>query len=166
MIWDLDRTVVDSSSTDKLRSLRKWPKVYALIANYSIYPGILEGFRYLVSRNVPYCIVTSSPEAYCRRVLDHWNVPYNHLVCWHDTTFQKPHPEPIEKALAKIGSTPKRTLSLGDRVIDLRSSRSAGTRTVACLWGAIDANTLLDTIPDFTLRASVEVLPLFQKFFA
>src|SRR6185312_13445613 len=97
--------------------------------------------------------------------LDHWNIACAHLVCYHDTPLKKPHPQPILKAIAAIGSDPAQTLSLGDRDIDLQASRAAGVHTVACLWGSTDPAALLATSPEFRIQTAREIIPLFKEFF-
>lgn len=165
VIWDLDQTLIDSTISEGLRSKRNWPAVYKLIPQYKPYIGISESLAFLQANHIPYSIVTTSPRTYCERVIDHWKISCTHLVCYHDTPLKKPHPQPILKAVASIGSEPAHTLSLGDRDIDLQASRAAGVRTVACLWGSADPGSLLATTPDFQVKSANEIIPLFKKFF-
>ena len=57
------------------------------------------------------------------------------LVCADEVANPKPHPEPVEKALALLGADPATTVYVGDSIHDMVSGRDAGVRTAAALWG-------------------------------
>ena len=48
-------------------------------------------------------IVTNSPSLYAKKVLRHFNIPYDTLIGYHDVKKRKPHPEPMQFALEKLG---------------------------------------------------------------
>ena len=48
------------------------------------------------------------------------------LVCADEVTNPKPHPEPVEKALALLGAEPATTVYVGDSIHDMVSGRAAG----------------------------------------
>lgn len=67
--------------------------------------------------------------------MQHFNLPINHIVAYHDAKPIKPHPTPMLKAIEMMGCEAKSAISFGDRVIDIQSSNAAGIESVACLWG-------------------------------
>ncbi len=53
-----------------------------------------------------------------------------------DETAGKPHPRMLLELMAAIGTTPARTLMVGDTTHDLQLARNAGTASVAVSFGA------------------------------
>ena len=54
----------------------------------------------------------------------------------------KPHPEPVERALALLGVGADNALFVGDSPHDVESGRAAGVMTVGVAWGAFSAAEL------------------------
>lgn len=71
------------------------------------------------------------------------------LVCADDVTNPKPHPEPVERAVAELGADPATTIYIGDSIHDLHSGRAAGVRTGAVLWGPFSRTDLEPADPDY-----------------
>jgi len=165
IIFDLDLTIIDSSIAESPRQNRNWAEVYKLIPSFKIYDGIIDAMPTIQSNGINICIVTASPGSYCSRVLKHWNIPYNFTVCYHDTTNKKPHPEPIIKALKLLDKPTSSVLSLGDRDIDIVASIAANVPSVACVWGAVDRQSLLNSKPTYTINNASELLELAGKFY-
>jgi pyrophosphatase PpaX len=61
----------------------------------------------------------------------------------------KPHPEPVERALAMLGNRAERSLFVGDSLHDLHCGRAAGVRTAAALWGPFSRAHLAEGQPDY-----------------
>ena len=163
IIFDLDQTLINSSSASALRDKRNWSAVYNQIPKFETYEGIAEALKYLADNKMQYCIVTASPSTYCHKVCAHWNIDFTHTVCFHDTNRRKPHPDPILKAIDKMKTTGDKVLSFGDRDIDITASNSAGVISVACLWGTENPEALLKAGPTHILKHPSEIVPLLQK---
>ena len=142
-IFDLDQTIVDSSIAERYRNQRQWSTVYTLIPQFRLYEGLDEIFKILHERGEKICVVTSSPEKYCRTVLKQFNIRADCIVCYHDTKFHKPHPDPILKAVELLGGSPQDIISIGDVEKDIVASNAAGVISCLALWGgqAADANS-------------------------
>lgn len=163
LIFDLDQTLVDSSMAEVARSHRQWQRVYSLIPSFFVYDRIIEVIQCINSKQIPFAIVTSAPETYCNKVLLHFNIQCNVKVCYHDTKFKKPYPDPILLAAKKIACNPLDVYSFGDRDIDIIASNSAGSKSVACLWGAHDSESLLSSRPTLTMNHTTELLDFVRK---
>lgn len=74
------------------------------------------------------------------------------LVCADEVLNPKPHPEPVEKAIALLQGEPASTLFVGDSLHDLHSGRGAGGRTAAALWGPFGRAHLAEGEPDYWLE--------------
>jgi pyrophosphatase PpaX len=82
------------------------------------------------------------------------------LVCADEVTNPKPHPEPVEKAVALLGADPGTTVYVGDSIHDMVSGRAAGVRTAAALWGPFGREHLELASPDYWLETPADLVRL------
>ena len=75
-----------------------------------------------------------------------------------DVVNPKPHPEPIEEALRRLGQPATVAIYVGDSVHDMESGRAAGVRTAAVLWGPFRREDLERTAPDYWLQRPEDLL--------
>jgi pyrophosphatase PpaX len=75
-----------------------------------------------------------------------------------DVVNPKPHHEPIEVALRRLGEPAERALYVGDSVHDMQSGRAAGVTTAAVLWGPFGREHLAPAGPDYWLERPAELL--------
>jgi phosphoglycolate phosphatase-like HAD superfamily hydrolase len=167
LIFDLDQTLIDSSLAEPYRKPSKWGMAYQQIPHFTLYDGIQKVLNHLAEKEIPYCIVTSSPSTYCSKVCAFWEIRSENMICYHDTPSgqKKPHPAPILLALNKLQIDAKNALSFGDRDIDIISSNNAGVGSVACLWGASDTHTLLAAKPLYTINQPLEIITLISTLY-
>jgi len=163
VIFDLDQTLIDSSSATVHRDSRKWANVYPLIPSFKTYDGISEALEYLSENSIPYAVVTSSPNTYAKQVCVHWGIKDQHMVCYHDTSRRKPYPDPIELAVKNMKATIAETISFGDRDIDIIASKRAGVISVACMWHCEDPESIKAANPDYIIETPDEIIPLIKK---
>lgn len=143
IIFDLDLTLVDTTCLESLRHNRNWQEAYLRIPETSIYDGIGEVMDIIRKHNIPCAIVSTSPRPYIEKIVAHYNLPIHHIVSYHDAKPIKPHPAQMLKALELLGSPAKKTISFGDRVMDIDASNAAGIESVACFWGTKEKSDLL-----------------------
>jgi phosphoglycolate phosphatase-like HAD superfamily hydrolase len=165
LIFDLDLTLINSSLAEPNRQKRLWQTVYSQIPTFTEYEGIKNVLAHLRKNKIPYAIVTSSPAPYCKNVCAHWGFCQDYVVAYHDTKRRKPSPDPILLALEKMKAKPNQTLSFGDRDIDIIASNAAGVRSVACLWGSEEPESLKKANPNFIIHHPDEIIPLIQDVF-
>ncbi len=82
-------------------------------------------------------IVTTKTGLYSRELLEHFGVmdAFEVLIGREDVTHAKPHPEPVLKALEKMGSEPHRSWLIGDTRLDAKAAERAGVGCVGVLSG-------------------------------
>jgi pyrophosphatase PpaX len=85
------------------------------------------------------------------------------LVCADEVTNPKPHPEPVEKAVALLGADPATTVYVGDSIHDMHSGRAAGVMTAAALWGPFKRAHLESSAPDFWLETPADLVALLVR---
>jgi HAD superfamily hydrolase (TIGR01549 family) len=164
LLFDLDQTIIDSSSAEKYRKSGQWSTVYALISQFKLYPGVIEAIEFAKKNGLKICIVTSSPSTYCQKVLDHWKIPYDQKVCYHDTSKRKPYPDPLERGMQLIEcAETKNAISFGDRAVDIQASKAAKVMSVGCTWGSTEVNELRSAIPDMIIESPTELIPIIKK---
>ena len=73
------------------------------------------------------------------------------IVTAESTERRKPHPEPVQHALAMLGGAPSEAAFVGDSPYDMGAGRAAGVFTVGVSWGGIHGEELL-------LEAGADVL--------
>lgn len=99
------------------------------------YAGIVELLNRLPSRRL--AVVTNKPQAMTRQLLRHLDLERNFKVVIGGDRYaeKKPHPLPLQKALATLEAEPCQALMVGDHHTDLRAGRAAGMKTCFCSWG-------------------------------
>jgi HAD superfamily hydrolase (TIGR01549 family) len=165
LLVDLDLTLIDSQFAQPLRKARRWPQVYDVIPRFTAYDGVSELLAELISRDIPVCVVTSSPQPYCRRVLDHFKWTGVQTVCYYDTKRHKPDPAPIILGLEKLGIKASQAISVGDDPKDTAAAKAARVYSVGALWGALDKDALVNSGPDALCQTVGELKKLiFSRF--
>ena len=162
IIFDLDLTLVDTTVLEQGRHNRQWSLVYSMIPQASLYEGMEEVFDIIRRCGIKVAIVSTSPRQYVERIVQHFNIPCDHIVGYHDAKPIKPHPAPMLKALELLGCDAKSAISFGDRVIDIQSSNSAGVESVACFWGTKERAELVNSSYAHAIIKPGEILTLIR----
>lgn len=55
-----------------------------------------------------------------------------------DAIRRKPHPDGLQEAMRRLGSTPDTTLYVGDSEVDILTAQRCGIRCITALWGFRD----------------------------
>lgn len=128
----------------------------------TVYPGVPAAVEAIRAAGVRTGLVTSKNRQGALRGLTLVKLErqMDVLVCADEVTNPKPHPEPVEKALALLGADPGGTVYVGDSIHDMVSGRAAGVRTAAALWGPFARSHLEETRPDYWLDTPADLLGL------
>ncbi len=113
-------------------------------------------------------IVTTKTGKYSRILMEHFELMHHFevLIGYEDVKNPKPHAEPIEKAMEKMGVTKERCWIIGDTRLDIGSANNAGIKSVGVLSGYDNAEqlkTLTDVIEDDALQAVKRLAKLVEK---
>ncbi len=82
------------------------------------------------------------------------------IVTLDDVEHAKPHPEPIEKALACLRAKPEETLMVGDNHHDILAGKHAGTKTAGVAWTIKGREHLATYEPDMMLEKMSDLLSI------
>ncbi len=149
--------------------------LHAMIATYreynlahhdrmvTVYPGVAAAVEAIRAAGLRTGLVTSKNRQGAVRGLTLVKLErmMDVLVCADEVTNPKPHPEPVEKAMALLGADPRTTVYVGDSIHDMVSGRAAGVRTAAALWGPFGRSHLEGATPDYWLEAPADMVSLF-----
>ncbi len=163
VIFDLDLTLISSSSAESLRKQRAWSEVYKLIPKLGPYEGVSALIATLNEQRIKTAIVTSSPGSYCSRVVKQWAWSISTTVCYHDTKEKKPHPAPIIRALENLHVSANNAIAVGDAPADIASAKAAKVFAVAALWGIAEHSALVSSEPDLVCATVHELAQFIES---
>ena len=157
VIFDLDLTLVDSRCVLELQRKRRWRTVFSMVPEIEPYDGISELLARLHAARVPVAVVTSSPDQYCRKIVEYQGWSVGAIIGFHDVRNRKPHPEPINLALQRMGVPRANAVSAGDRADDTAAARAAGVFSIGAAWGSLEPEALEESTPDLMCHAVAEL---------
>lgn len=102
-----------------------------------VYPGVVEGLNRLQSHGLKLACLTNKPRAFALQLLAAKGLAGFFAHCFGGDSFErkKPDPLPLLRACEALGSTPARTLMVGDSRNDVQAARAAGCPVVLVSYG-------------------------------
>ena len=158
VILDLDQTLVDSSRLEGLRKQRKWNLVLQSLDSIIYDEAFKTFFAEITKKNIKIGIITNSPRNYATAVLNHFDIPYDHLIAYHDVVKRKPDPEPFVKIITALKIQNSNCVSVGDHDNDILASKKAGISTIGAKW--YTKGYTFSEQPDYTLNSIIELYNL------
>lgn len=126
-----------------------------------IYPGAAKGLEQLVARGLRLACVTNKPTAFASALLTSTDLERFFAFTFGGDAFvrRKPDPMPLVEACRALGSSPARTLMIGDSSNDAAAARAAGCPVVLVTYGynhgepvrAVDADGFVDRLDQIEL---------------
>jgi pyrophosphatase PpaX len=128
----------------------------------TVYPGVVAAVREIKASGIQTGLVTSKNRQGALRGLSLVGLEalMDVMVCADEVSNPKPHPEPVEKAVALLGAEPATTVYVGDSIHDMHSGRAAGVKTAAALWGPFGRSHLESASPDYWLDTPADLVKL------
>ena len=124
----------------------------------AVFPGVIEGLRALRGAGLRLACITNKPGAFARPLLAAKGLDgfFDHAFGGDAFARKKPDPLPLLEACKALGSTPARTLMVGDSSNDAAAARAAGCPVVLVSYGynhgepvaAVDADAVVDRIDE------------------
>ena len=126
-------------------------------------PALLPGARRIVQRlrsDFDLAIVTSGNRRRVRQQLREFELAdyFSACVCSEDAPKKKPHPAPLNLALAQLHAEPEDCVYVGDTAEDIEMARRAGVRPIGVLGPFPTAERIRAARPETILR-SIRDLP-------
>jgi phosphoglycolate phosphatase len=111
---------------------------HAINGDYAaVYPGVREGLEALRSGGLRLVCITNKPTEFARPLLQAKQLDRFFEAVFGGDAFErkKPDPLPLRKACEALGTTPARTLAVGDSTNDAHAARAAGCPVVLVTYG-------------------------------
>jgi ATP-dependent DNA helicase RecQ len=137
LIFDLDRTLIDTSALEVLRSQQNWSEVRNNHHLCTVFNDALDALNLARSAGIKIAIATNSPSAYASGLLKHFNIHIDHLTAYHDVTNHKPAPDCVNRVLQHFDIDCSEAVYLGDSDADYGASTNAGVEFFAVEWGDV-----------------------------
>jgi pyrophosphatase PpaX len=128
------------------------------------FEGMTDALRDWNALGHPLAVVTSKSDWLARKGLELIGVSdlFPVLVGCDTCVNHKPHPEPVERALAQLHRSAADAIFIGDSPHDIESGKAAGVYTIGVSWGAFTgtqmresgANSVVDDLG--SLRSEIE----------
>jgi len=127
-----------------------------------VYAGVPQGLRRLRDAGLRLACLTNKPTAFALDLLRVKDLADHFEVVFGGDAFErkKPDPLPLLKCCEALGSTPSRTLMIGDSSNDAHAARAAGCPVVLVTYGynhgepvqAVDADGFVDRLDALCVR--------------
>jgi phosphoglycolate phosphatase len=123
-----------------------------------VYPGVAEGLRDLRAAGLRLACLTNKPGEFARELLRAKGLAPHFEVVFGGDAFErkKPDPLPLVKTCAALGTSPARTLMVGDSRNDAAAARAAGCPVLLVTYGynhgepvrGVDADGYIDSLAE------------------
>lgn len=90
-------------------------------------------------------------------------LPWSSLIGGDTFANMKPHPEPFLKAIEAAGTTPEKTLIVGDGSPDVEGALAIGAPCAAVEFGYTPARVLMELGATYSIPSFSELLPLIRR---
>ena len=128
----------------------------------TLYPGVAEGLAALAKAGYPMACLTNKPTAFAHELLKAKGLHgyFAHVFGGDAFERKKPDPMPLVKTCEALGTTPAKTLMVGDSSNDAQAARGAGCPVVLVTYGynhgepirAVNADAFVDSLMELTAR--------------
>lgn len=132
-----------------------------LLDNTVQYPEVNETLAELARRGKPLAVLTNKPTEMTRRILEGLGLAELFALILGGDSFERKKPDPmgVHYIINAIGSSPERTLVIGDLPNDILAGRNAGAWTCGVTYG-LAGERVAEAQPDFLIRRISELLDI------
>ncbi|MRG84739.1 pyrophosphatase PpaX [Salinibacillus xinjiangensis] len=129
------------------------------------YEGVLETIQQLKEDGYQLGIVTTKVGDTAKRGLKVTELTgyFDVVIGLDDVDHEKPHPEPIYKALKELNANASEAIMVGDNTHDILAGKNAGVTTAGVAWTIKGRETLEKLEPDYMLENMRDLLKIVGK---
>lgn len=126
-----------------------------------LYTGVEETLAALA--DLPLAVLTNKPRAPSERIIESLGLRtrFRELIGGDTEVPRKPDPAGLLGLVERWGTTPGRTLLVGDTSVDVRTARNCGAAVAGAMWGFRPQDFEADP-PDWRLDGFASLLPLIR----
>jgi phosphoglycolate phosphatase len=153
----------DSELTQKAVTLFREEYGRHLLDHTRLCPDVEEALERLSWAR--FAIVSNKPEHFSRRILEGLGLADRFCIILggDSTPHQKPHPEPLLKAMDICKAPPSETAMIGDSAVDIEAGKAAGVITCGILGGFRAGEELEAAGCDLILDRLLDLAALFHS---
>ena len=124
-----------------------------------VYPGVLEGLKYLDGLGCYLGCVTNKPIRFTEPLLSRFGLreKFTLILGGDSLPRKKPDPLPLLHAAEYFGVSPKLSWLIGDSVTDIQAARAAGFQVVCVSYGYNHGQNIRQHQPDAVLDSLAEL---------
>ncbi|WP_046174374.1 pyrophosphatase PpaX [Domibacillus indicus] len=128
------------------------------------FEGVYETIRTLHENGFKMAIVSTKIRETIIKGLNLANLDpfFDVIVGLDDVENAKPHPEPVQKALAALNASPEEAMMIGDNYHDIEGGQNAGVKTAGVAWSLKGRDFLNTFNPDYMLESMADLLDILQ----
>lgn len=126
------------------------------------YDGVYETIEYLYEKGYKLAIVTTKIKKTALMGLELTGLKkfFDVVVALDDVEKAKPDTEPLEKALAQLGSTKETAMMIGDSIHDVLAGKNLGIPTAVVGWSIQGEEKIREFGADYTLQHMSDLLDI------
>lgn len=126
------------------------------------FPNVFETVKRLHDAGYQLGIVTTKMQPTVDMGLELTNLAqyFPTVITFDDVEHPKPHPEPIELAMAELGASKETTIMVGDNYHDIESGHNAGVLTAGVAWSEKGRAFVESYAPTYMLEDMLDLLPI------
>lgn len=143
-------TLFDDISEEQVRFVAERYRYHFLVRDHAIpmFEGVAEAIEELTNEGFMLSVATGKTRRGLDRAMTTTELHPHFLTSrCADECFSKPHPQMLHEIMDELGTTPERTLMIGDTSYDLQMARNAGVSSLAVSYGAQPLESLLEHTP-------------------
>jgi phosphoglycolate phosphatase len=130
-------------------------------ARTRVFPGIEATLQELHGAGVRLAVLTNKVGSVARALLDELHMTgFDAVVGEGDGYTRKPSPEAALALIGQFGTSPGRTLMVGDGLPDVAMAHAAGCPVAAVTWGYSDRAALEAQRPEFIVDAPADLIAI------
>jgi pyrophosphatase PpaX len=130
--------------------------------NTKLYPGVEKTLEFLRGAGVRTALVTTKHQAQADFTVKTYGLEkhFDYIHGWLEGRQHKPHPEPVQTALNRLGVAPEDAVMVGDSEMDIESARAAGAAICAVSYGFRPLWFLHSFKPDYLISRITDLVPI------
>lgn len=124
------------------------------------YKGIPELLKALHEKGIRLAINSNKGDAYVKGLIEKNfpDIPFTEVMGAREGIAHKPDPQGTDMIIDEMGLNKEEILYIGDSDVDIMTAKNAGVRSIGCLWGFRDEETLKNAGADIIVSRPEEIL--------
>lgn len=126
-----------------------------------VYEGVMSMLGQLSRGGYKIAIVSNKPDEAVKELAGlHFGEYVKVAIGETEDVSRKPAPDTVLKAIEELGSTPDKTVYVGDSEVDVETAKNSGITCVGVTWGFRDREVLEQSGADYIIDSPQELLKI------